>query len=153
MSINNKIKTPKRVVCTGKPDHRLQCLREHASADHLKTFLHVALFLRYHSQNEQNDVTGGVESVQVLLFEENLNGWITLFQLPDPADTVQQVSGKPADRLCDDHVDLSRHGVFHHEPESRPMFCIGAGKAIIHIGADVLPFRIGLDLSLSRIRH
>ena len=65
----------------------------------------------------------------MLLFEEDLDGRIALLQPADPADAVQQVPGEARDALGDDHVDLSRHGVLHHELEGGPMLGDGPGKS------------------------
>ena len=105
----------------------------------------MAFFFCNHGQNKENDVAGGVQSVQVLLLKEDLNGWIPFLQLSDPADTVQQVSGKSADGFCNDHIDLSCHSVAHHELEGRSVVRVCTGETVIHIGADILPFRICLD--------
>lgn len=96
--------------------------------------LHVAFFLSDHGQHEQDDIAGGVQGVQVLLLEEDLNGRIVLvLQLAYPADAIQQVPGKSRDTLGDDHVDLPGHSVFHHELEGGTVVCVGAGEPVVYL--------------------
>ena len=107
--------------------------------------LHVALLFRDHGQHEEDDVAGVVQRVEVLLLEEYRDRRFVFLEAAHPADAVQQVAGEAAHALGDDHVDLAGHGVLHHQVEGRPVFRVGAGKAVVHIGAGVFPLGIRTD--------
>ena len=63
-----------------------------------------------------------------------------------PFDTVQQVSGKTGNCLCDDHIDLSIHAVFHQFLETLPMIRIRSGETVIHVCTNIRPVRRAFDL-------
>ena len=54
---------------------------------------------------------------------------IVLFQGADGGKAVDRVSGKTADRLRNDQVDLSRKGVGYHALESLTLFGVRPGDS------------------------
>jgi hypothetical protein len=107
--------------------------------------LHVALFLGYHGEDEENDVAGRVERVDAFLFKVDGDGGIMLLKGTDPGDTIHEISGETADRFCDDHVKASLLRVLHHQLKGRPMLGIGSREAIIDKGSIVGPIGSLLD--------
>src|SRR5699024_4695352 len=61
-------------------------------------------------------LTLGIHGVDVLFFKENRD--VLLLQFPDIFQTIQGVSGKPADGLGDDHINVSVHAVRSEEHTS-----------------------------------
>ena len=106
----------------------------------------MALFLRHHSQNKQDNSASLGHGVQVFLLKENPDGRIVILQCFHPFDTVQQVSGEAGYCFGDDQIDLSVHGILHQLLKALPVLCVCAGKAVVHIGAHIDPVLIGLDL-------
>jgi len=64
---------------------------------------------------EDKAIAIGIQSVDVLLFEENSN--VQPLQLPCVFQSVYRVSGKPADRLGEDHADFPVTAILYHPVE------------------------------------
>ena len=56
-----------------------------------------------------------------------------LLEFPDGSQAIDCVSGKAADRLRDNQVDLAVKGICYHLPELLTLFGIGAGDAFVRI--------------------
>ena len=69
-----------------------------------------------------------------------------LLQGADGGKAVNRVSGKTADRLCDDQVDLSGEGVSHHAFKALTFFGIRPGDTLIGIDTGELPIVPSLNV-------
>ena len=107
--------------------------------------LHVRFLLGNHGQNEEDDVAGGIQRIEVFLLEQYRDRRVLLLQPAHPADAVNQVSRKAADGFGDDHVDLSRQCVLHHPLKAGTMQCLCPAESIVDIQAAELPFWIAAD--------
>ena len=58
---------------------------------------------------------------------------IYVLEFSDVFQTVQSVSGKSADGLGDNHVDVSGLAVVNHTVKVLTFFCVGAGNTIIGV--------------------
>lgn len=58
---------------------------------------------------------------------------IYVLEFSDVFQTVQSVSGKSADGLGDNHVDVSGLAVVNHTVKVLTLFCVGAGNTIIGV--------------------
>ena len=106
----------------------------------------MALFLCDHGQHEEDNAAGLGHGIQVLLLEEDPDRRIVVLQRFHPADAIHEVTGEAGYRLCDDHVDLSVHGVFHELLKALPVSRVRARESVIHIAPCVLPIGVLLDL-------
>ena len=97
------------------------------------------------SHDGEHDLALGIHGVDVLLLEEN--GYALFLKLPDVFQAVQGISGKPADRFCNDHVDAARHALIDHSVEFFTLLGVGAGDAIICINSCQCPVRVAVDVS------
>ena len=68
--------------------------------------------LRQGSHNRNQDLTLGIHCVDGFLFEEDGN--VLILQLADVFQAIQRVSGKSADGLGDNHVDVFGFAVANH---------------------------------------
>ena len=68
--------------------------------------------LRQGSHNRNQDLTLGIHCVDSFLFKEDGN--VLILQLADVFQAVQRVSGKSADGLGDNHVDVFGFAVVNH---------------------------------------
>ena len=93
--------------------------------------------------NGKQHLTLGIHGVDVLFFKENRD--VLLLQFPDILQTIQGVSGKPADGLGNDHINVSVHAVLDHAVKFLTLFRIRSGDPVIGINPGQLPFRILLD--------
>ena len=89
--------------------------------------------------NRNQDLTLGIHCVDGFLFEEDGN--VLILQLADVFQAVQRVSGKSADGLGDNHVDVSGLAVVNHTVKVLTFFCVGAGNTIIGVDTGKFPFR------------
>ena len=85
-----------------------------------------------------------VQRVDGFLFK--INRYVLVLQLPDVLQAVESVSGKSADGLGDDHVNVSGHALVNHAVELVTLFGVGTGDAIVRKYACQLPVRIFLDV-------
>ena len=69
-----------------------------------------------------------------------------LLQGADGGKAVNCVSGKTADRLCDDQVDLPGEGVSHHAFEALTLFGVRPGDTLVGIDTGELPIVPSLDV-------
>jgi hypothetical protein len=51
--------------------------------------------------------------------------------LTDVFQTIQCVSGKAADGLCNDYIDITSHTLVNHTVEFLTLFGVGAGYTVI----------------------
>ena len=86
----------------------------------------MALLLRDHGENNENDAAGLRHGIQVFLLEIHTDWRVVVLQRLDPHDTVHEVPGEAAHRLRDDEVDFSVHGVRHELLKALPVFRICA---------------------------
>ena len=86
----------------------------------------------------------GVHCVDGFFLEEDRD--VLVLQLPDVLEAVESVSGKSADGLGDDHVDVTGHALVDHSVEFVTLFCVGAGDTVVCKYARQLPFRILLNV-------
>ena len=107
--------------------------------------LHVRFFLGYHRQNEQDDVAGGVQRIEVFLLKQHGNGRVLLLQPAYPADAIDQITGKTADRLGDYHINFACHRILHHPLKAGPVESLRTTQPIVDIQASELPFGIAAD--------
>lgn len=68
------------------------------------------------------------------------DGNVLILQLADVFQAVQSVSGKSADGLGDNHVDVSGLAVVNHTIKVLTLFCVGAGNTIIGVDTGKFPF-------------
>jgi len=85
-----------------------------------------------------------VHRVDGFLFK--IDRYVLFFQLPDVLKAVERVSGKSADGLGDDHVDIACHTFIDHSVEFVPLFCVGTGDTVICKDTCQFPFRILLNI-------
>ena len=71
-------------------------------------------------------------------------GNVLILQLTDVFQAIQRVSGKSADGLGDNHVDVSGIAVVNHTVKVLTLFCVGAGNTIIGVDTGKFPFRVFL---------
>ena len=100
--------------------------------------------------NGKQYLTLRIHGVDVLFFKKNRD--VFLLQFPDILQTIQGVSGKPADGLGNDHINVSVHAVLDHAVKFLPLFRIRSGDPVIGVNPCQLPFRILLD-KLRIMRH
>jgi len=63
-----------------------------------------ALLLSQAAENRQQDLPGAIQGVDPFFFKNDPD--ILFFELPDILQAVNRVSGKPADRLGDNQINL-----------------------------------------------
>ena len=63
-----------------------------------------------------------------------------ILQLADVFQAIQRVSGKSADGLGDNHVDVSGLAVVNHTVKVLTLFGAGAGNTIIGVDTGKFPF-------------
>ena len=61
------------------------------------------------SKKRQHDFAVGVQGLDVLFFKENIDS--EFLQLTNRPQKRDRISGKAADRFCDDHIDVSGSAV------------------------------------------
>ena len=79
----------------------------------------LAFLLCQRCHDGQQNLSLRIHCVDILFFKEYRN--VLLFKLPDVFQAVQRVSGKSANRLCNDHVDFPSHALFDHSGMPSPM--------------------------------
>ena len=102
------------------------------------------LFLRQRGHDRQQKFTLAVEGPDVFFFKIDLD--VVLLEFPDGSQAIDCVSGKAADRLRDNQVDLAVKGICNHLPELLTLFGIGAGDAFVRIYPDELPIIPAIDV-------
>lgn len=108
-----------------------------------------AFFLCQARHDGEQQFALAVKGVDVLFFEVDFYAFF--FQFADGNQAVNRVSGEAADRLCDDEVDFTGHGVGNHFIKADAMLGIRAGNALIGIYLYKLPFGIAFDVSLTQL--
>ena len=66
--------------------------------------------------------------------------------MPDVLEAVKSVSGKSADRLGDDHVNVTGHALVNHSVEFVTLFSVCAGNTVVCEYAGQLPLGILLNV-------
>ena len=110
----------------------------------------LAFLLCQARHNGKQHLTLGIRGVDVLFFKENRD--VLLLQFSDILQTIQGVSGKTADGLGNDHINVSVHAVLDHAVKFLPLFRICSSDPVISINPGQFPFRILLD-KLRIMRH
>ena len=94
----------------------------------------------------------GVHCVDGLFLEENRN--VQVLEFADVFQAVKRVTGKSADRLGDDHVDVSSMAFFDHAIKLVTLFCIRTCDSVIYVNAVFdtrkIPNKQGLSAVLLR---
>ena len=103
-----------------------------------------ALFLGKAGHYRNQQLTFGVKGPDVFLLEIDLH--TGFFQFSDGGQAVDRISGKAADRLGDDQVDLSSQGILDHLIETVTAFCAGAGDALVSVDFNELPIGVAQDV-------
>ena len=101
------------------------------------------LFLRQRGHDRQQKFTLAVEGPDVFFFKIDLD--VVLLEFPDGSQAIDCVSGKAADRLRDNQVDLAIKGICNHLLELLTLFGIGAGDAFVSVYIHELPIIPRLD--------
>lgn len=70
----------------------------------------------------EQHLTLGIHGVDALFFKENRD--ILFLRFPDIFQTVQSISGKLADGLCNDHINVPTHAILDHAVQLLPLFRI-----------------------------
>lgn len=104
----------------------------------------LAFLLGKACHNRKEHLALSIQRVYGLLFKIDRD--ILVLELPDVLQAVESVSGKSADGLGDDHVDVSGHAFVNHAVELVTLFGVGTGDAVVREYARQLPFRIFLDV-------
>ena len=105
----------------------------------------LALLLGKRRHDGKHDLTLGIHRVDIFFFEENRN--VLVLKLTDIFQAVQCISGKPADGLCDYHIDITGHALVNHAVEFLALFCIGAGDAVVRIDSSQFPVWVAVNVS------
>ena len=115
----------------------------------LQTQLHILaqrltflLGQRCHDRNQ--DFSLGVHGVDGFLFKIDRN--VLILELTDVFQAVQRITGKPADGLGNNHVDVPGHAFVNHAVELRALFRIGAGDTVVRKDARQHPIRMILNV-------
>ena len=82
----------------------------------------------------------GVHRVDGLFFKENRN--VQILEFTDVFQAIQRVTGKSADRLGDDHVDISGMALFDHAVEFITLFGVRTCDSVVCEYARQHPFWI-----------
>lgn len=93
-----------------------------------------------HPKQHKNEPLSAPEITATISF------YAFFFQLADGNQTVNRVSGEAADRLCDDEVDFTGHGIGDHFIKADAMFGVRAGNALVGVNLNKLPFGIAFDV-------
>ena len=110
----------------------------------------LAFLLCQARHNGKQHLTLGIHGVDILFFKENRD--VLFLQFPNIFQAIQGVSGKPADGLGNDHINVSVHAVLDHAVKFLPLFRICSSDPVISINPGQFPFRILLD-KLRIMRH
>ena len=110
-------------------------------------------FLRQRGHDCDEKFSLPIKGPDVFFFKIALDAM--LLQLTDGSEGINRVPGKPADRLCDDKIDLSVQRIGYHLFESFAVLCACAGNAFIGVDFDEIPvascfdvFCVVIDLGL-----
>ena len=103
-----------------------------------------AFFLCQARHDGEQQFALAVKGVDVLFFEVDFYAFF--FQFADGNQAVNRVSGEAADRLRDDEVDFTGHGIGDHFIKADAMLGIRVGNALIGIYLYELPFGIAFDV-------
>ena len=85
-------------------------------------------------------------AIEGQMFSSQIALHVVFLQGSDGGKAVNRVSGKTADRLCDDQVDLPGEGVGHHTFEALTLFGVRPGDALVGIDTGELPIVPSLDV-------
>ena len=96
-----------------------------------------AFFLRQGGHDSQQQLTFAIECPDVFFFEVDLHAMF--FEFPNGGQGVDCVSGKSANRLGDDQVNLVVQRVLDHLLETFTVGCTGSRNTLIRINVDVIP--------------
>lgn len=88
-----------------------------------------AFFLCQARHDGEQQFALAVKGVDVLFFEVDFYAFF--FQLADGNQAVNRVSGEATDRLCDDEVDFTGHGIGDHFIKADAMLGVRAGNALV----------------------
>lgn len=83
--------------------------------------------------NRKEHLALSIQCVYGLLFK--IDRYVLVLELPDVLQAVEGVSGKSADGLGDDHVDVSGHALLNHAVELFTLFDVGTGDTIVYLKA------------------
>ena len=103
-----------------------------------------AFFLGQAGHNRDEKFALAVQGVDVLLFKVDLDA--LLLELSHRNEAVHRVSGKSADRLGDNEVNLSVQCVLDHLIEAIALFHVGAGNTLVGVNLHELPFGMAFDV-------
>ena len=104
----------------------------------------MAFLLSKARHDRKEHLAFGIQRVYGLLLKIDWN--VLVLELPDVLEAVESVSGKSADGLGDDHVNVSGHALVNHAVELVTLFGVGTGDAIVRKYACQLPVGILLDV-------
>lgn len=100
----------------------------------------LAFLLGKARHDRKENLSLSVQRVYGLLFKIDRD--VLVLELPDVLEAVEGVSGKSADGLGDDHVDVPGHALVDHAVKFIPLFGIGTGYPIISINSSQFPIRM-----------
>ena len=89
----------------------------------------MAFLLSKARHDRKEHLAFGIQRVYGFLLEIDRN--VLVLELPDVLEAVESVSGKSADGLGDDHVNVSGHALVNHAVELVTLFGVGTGYAIV----------------------
>ena len=104
----------------------------------------MAFLLSKARHDRKEHLAFGIQRVYGFLLEIDRN--VLVLELPDVLEAVESVSGKSADGLGDDHVNVSGHALVNHAVELVTLFGVGTGYAIVRKYACQFPVGILLDV-------
>ena len=111
----------------------------------LDVLTHGLAFLLSKARHDRKEhLSLSVQRVYGLFFKIDRD--VLVLELLDVLEAVESVSGKSADGLGDDHVDVPGHALVDHAIELVTLFGVGAGDAVIRKYAHQLPVGIFLDV-------
>ena len=103
-----------------------------------------AFFLGKRGHDRQHQFALAVEGPDVFLFKVDLNTLV--LQPADGGQAVDRVSGKTADGLGDDEVNLPVERIIHHVLEALAFAGVAAGLSFVRIYGNELPVGTALDV-------
>ena len=96
------------------------------------------------SHDGDKDFAFGIHCIDGLFFKQNR--YVHVLELPYVFQAVQCVSGKSADGLGNDHINVTGFAVINHTIEFFSLFGVGAGYTVISINSGKFPIRIFLNV-------
>ena len=103
-----------------------------------------AFFLCKGGHDGDQQLTLGVQRPDVLLLKVNLHTFF--LKLSDGGKAVHGITGKSADALGHDEVNLAVQGILNHPLEALAVLHIGARYAFVRIYGNELPIVPPLDI-------